>query len=98
MKMKMVLIAYNEAVDEEVMEILEANSIEGYTKWTKVLGKGKTSGPHLLTNIWPKANNVLAICTDEEKAKNLLEEVRRLRKTVGREGVKAFILPVEALT
>jgi len=96
--MKMVLITYNEAVDKEVMEILDSNSIDGYTKWTKVLGKGKTSDPHLLTHVWPKANNVLAICTDDEKAEKLLEGTKRLRETIGKEGVKAFVLPVEAMT
>ena len=96
--MKMVLIAYNEAIDEEVMEILKVNSVEGYTKWTKALGKGKTSGPHLLTHVWPKANNVIAVSVEDEKAGHILEGVRNLRKTAGQEGVKAFVLPVEEVT
>ncbi len=96
--MKMVLIAYNEAIDEEVMEILKINSVEGYTKWTKALGKGNTSGPHLLTHVWPKANNVLAISAEDEQAKHIFEGVRNLRKTAGKEGVKAFLLPVEEVT
>ena len=96
--MKMVLIMYNEAIDEEVMELLEANTVEGYTKWTKVLGKGRASGPHLLSHVWPKANNVLAISVEDEEAKKLLEGVKRLRETVGAEGIKAFLMPLEAVT
>ena len=95
--MKMVLITYNEAIDDEVMEILQVQSVEGYTKWTKVLGKGKTSGPHLSTHVWPKANNVLAIAIEDEKAKDLLADVEKLKQAVGREGIKAFLLPLEGL-
>ncbi len=97
--MKLILIAYNEAIDEEVMELLEDNSAECcYTKWTKVLGKGKTSGPHLLSHVWPKANNVLAVCVEDDQAQRILEGVKRLRKTLGHEGVKAFLIPLEAVT
>jgi len=94
---KMVLITYNEAIDDEVMEILQVHSVEGYTKWTKVLGKGKTSGPHLLSHVWPKANNVLATAVEDETASVLLQGVEKLKQTVGREGIKAFLLPLEGL-
>lgn len=96
--MKMVLIAYNEAIDDEVMEILEANSVKGYTKWTKVLGQGKTSGPHLLTHVWPKANNVVAAAVDDTTGAQLMEKVLHLRRALGKEGIKAFSLPVDAVT
>jgi len=94
----MVLVAYNEAIDDEILELLNAASVDGYTKWTKVLGRGAASGPHLLTHVWPKANNVVAVCAEDEQAQNILQGVRDLRETVGREGVKAFLLPVEAIT
>lgn len=84
----------DEAIDEEMMEVLDQLLVERYTKWTKVLGKGRTSGPHLLTHVWPKANNVLAVCTEDERANKLLEGMRELRKELGREGVKAFCVPI----
>jgi len=96
--MKMLFITYNEAVDEEVMEIVDAVPIEGYTKWTKVLGKGTTSGPHLSTHVWPKANNVLMIGAEDGQAEKLIERMRELRAKVGHEGVKAFLMPLETLT
>ncbi len=93
--MKLVLIAYNEAIDDEVMEQLNAVGIEGYTKWTEVLGKGQASGPHLLSHVWPKGNNALLVVTDDASAKRLLEAIRGLKQTAAKEGVKAFLLPVE---
>ncbi len=96
--MKMVLVAYNEAVDGDVMSALKACAIQGFTKWTKVLGAGLASEPHMLTNIWPKANNVLAAVVEDAQAAQLLDRVRLMRKDLGHEGIKAFILPVEAVT
>ena len=96
--MKMVLMVYNEAIDEEVMSGLGACCIENFTKWCKVSGKGQTSGPHLDSNIWPGANNVCMAVVEEEKVPAILAEIRNLRKTLGKEGVKAFVLPVEEIT
>jgi len=96
--MKLVLIAYNEAIDEEVMGILEQAGLGSYTKWTKVLGKGERSGPHLMTHTWPKANNALMTVTDDESAGKLLDGVRELRERLAQEGLKAFSWQVEDAT
>jgi len=96
--MKFVMICYNEAIDDEVTELLEQANVEGYTKWTKVLGKGRTSGPHLFSHIWPKANNALFTVLPEEIAADIFEQVRKLKTQVAREGLKAFMLPIEEIT
>ena len=96
--MKIIMIAYSEAIDNEIMELLESNTIEGFTKWTKVIGKGTSSGPHLLNHVWPKGNNVIMCCVQDDKAEKLLQGVRELKKTTGHEGVKAFSMPVDDVT
>ncbi len=96
--MKMVIVAYNEALEGEVMSALEERGLANYTKWTDVLGKGESSGPHLGTTIWPKRNLLILAAVDDAVATGTLEAVRRLRGTVGSEGIKAFILPLEEMT
>lgn len=96
--MKLVLVAYNEAVDAELMQVCADAGAETYTKWTKVLGAGGASGPHLATHVWPKANNVLAACVEDDTADELMRGVRRLREEFRHEGVKAFVLPVDDVT
>jgi len=95
---KLVMIAYNEAIDEEVMEHFTSAGAEGYTKWTGVLGKGRTSGPHLLSHIWPKGNHVLMTVVGDDVAGRLLAGIRSLRESAGEEGAKAFVLNVEEAT
>ncbi|MBS3763696.1 MAG: hypothetical protein KGZ25_10385 [Planctomycetes bacterium] len=96
--MKLLLIAYNEALDDEVMGVLSDAGVKTYTKWTKVLGKGEGSGSHLGTHVWPKQNNVLAIVVEDDVVNGLIEGVRHLREEFRHEGVKAFVLPVEMVT
>ncbi len=92
------MIAYSEAVDEEVMAMLKTNVQGEYTKWTGVLGWGQHSEPHLLTHAWPRANNVLMICVEDQKAGAIMDGVRELRQALGNEGVKAFSMPVDDIT
>ncbi len=94
----MVMLAYNEALDDEVMEMLESCAIKNYTKVTGVFGRGEASGTHLGTDIWPGRNNILYIACEEAAAKKILITVKQARKTLGAEGIKAFLMPLEDLT
>ena len=96
--MKMILIAYNQALDDEVLAVLKGCGLENYTKWTQVLGKGTSSGPHLGTSVWPKVNNVLAVSAADSLVDPVLEGIRKLRRDLGHQGVKAFVLPLEEVT
>ena len=96
--MKMVMIAYNEAIDAEVMEVLANCGLQNYTKILATFGKGTTSGTHLGNDIWPGRNNILYIACEEKQIGQLLSLVRELREKIGREGIKAFVLPVEEVT
>jgi len=93
--MKMILLSYSVGIEEEVMDTLRDLGIEYYTKWQDVLGKGRTSGPHMGTHIWPKKNSFLALAVVEEVVNDLMDKVRDLKATFGKEGVKAFVLPLE---
>jgi len=96
--MKMAMIAYNEAIDMEIMEAVQALGLKNYTKVMGVFGSGEASGIHLGNDIWPGRNNILYIACEEKQAKALISSVKELRKQLGKEGLKAFILPIEEMT
>ena len=96
--MKMAMIVYNEAIDEEVMEVLGNCALKNYTKITGVFGRGTTSGTHGGSDIWPGRNNILYIACDEAQTRQIASCVQGLRKKLGAEGIKAFVLPLEGLT
>lgn len=96
--MDMVTIVYNQAIDEEVMELLEATGIEQYTKWQRVLGKGEDSNPRLDTSVWPGANMVLGLVIKEKrKLQRLVKGLKKLDAEVGNKGFFAFRWPVERI-
>lgn len=95
---KMVMIVYNEAVDAEVMEVVSKAGIRNYTKFTGVFGKGAQSGTHLGTEIWPGRNSTIMVACDAQEASALVEGIRQLRKTLAKEGVKAFVMPLEEVS
>ncbi|MDD2752903.1 MAG: hypothetical protein PHN59_07195 [Candidatus Omnitrophica bacterium] len=96
--MKMVMIAYNEAIDDEVMEVMENCGLKNYTKIKGVFGKGSTSGTHLGDDIWPGRNNVLYTACQDIEAKQFVSCIKELRKKLGKEGVKAFAWGLDEIT
>ena len=95
---KMVMIVYNEALDDEIMEALNRCASNNYTKVTGVFGKGNASGTHFGNDTWPGRNSIIYIACEEKEAKELLSAVSSLRKNLGKEGVKAFVLSLEEAT
>lgn len=94
--MQMVMIVYNEAMDEEVMEGIERRGIKNFTKIGGVSGRGDASGTHLGNDIWPGRNNLLYIACGQEEARRLLEMTEELRGRLGKEGIKAFAWDLRA--
>jgi len=96
--LKMVMITYNEAIDAEVTAVLGQCGVINYTKILGAFGKGASSGTHLGNDIWPGRNNILYVACEEKESKVLLSCVKALRVKLGKEGIKAFVLPLEETT
>ncbi len=95
MDMKMAMLVYNEAVEEEVMEMLAECGVSNYTKISGVHGRGGSSGAHLGTDVWPGQNNMLYVACAQEQADGLAAGTAALREKIRHEGVKIFIMPLE---
>ena len=45
--MKAIFIAYNQAYNEEIVEVLDAHAQRGFTRWQDIDGRGSVNGePH----------------------------------------------------
>jgi hypothetical protein len=96
--MKMIMITYNEAVDMEIMEIMEDCGLKNYSKITETFGHGSSSGTHLGTDTWPGLNNILYAACPDEAARKVMAAVGELRKSLGKIGIKAFMWALEEMT
>jgi hypothetical protein len=91
-----VLLFYDRAIDEEVLDALTACCIEHYTRWHDVSGVG-TTGPHLGDHVWPAMNNAMMSVVPAETAEAVLARVRELQGQFPYTGLRAIVLPVLAM-
>jgi len=98
MIMKAVLIVHNAAIEQEVNEVLESVSIDCFTKFPNILGKGRASEPHLNIDVWPGINCGTFVVAEQAPAKELMEKVRLLREKWASVGIKAFMWDIEDIT
>ncbi len=93
--MKALMLIYNAAIESMVKECMRECNLKSFTKFPRIQGAGKSAGPRLDTHVWPGINNGLFIVTEDENIPEMLEKVKRLKKEHPRDGVKAYVLPVE---
>ncbi|GBD94466.1 hypothetical protein BMS3Abin05_02075 [bacterium BMS3Abin05] len=93
--MKEVQITYNEAINAELIACLTTHGISTYTKIPHVFGVGTHSDPHMGSHVWPGENNMLFIVAEDEAVAKIMDCVRQLKKKKLKEGIKAFLIPVE---
>jgi len=95
--MKMLFMIYDVDFDEEVTETLSTCCITGYTKWSKVLGKGERSAPKLDDAVWPGFNCAVMMAVDNELEPKVFEAMQSLHKKKGGKALKVFGWPLERI-
>lgn len=93
--MKMYMIIYDVDHDEDVMETLSQCCIMGYTKWIRVLGKGRRSDPKLDDAVWPGFNCVVMTGVEEGMEKTVFDALKSLHEGMEGRALKVFSWPVE---
>ena len=95
--MKAMFIAYNQAYNEEITELLAAHGQRGFTRWEGVEGKGGFNGiPRFGNHAWPEMNHALLVMTADEKVAPLLSALEAKDKEAPDLGLRAFVWNVES--
>lgn len=95
--MKALFIAYGQAYNEEVLNILEFFGQRGFTRWTDVGGRGSVDGiPHLGTHAWPDLNHaVLTFVEDDAVADKILQALHHADVRSPNLGLRVFLWNIE---
>lgn len=94
--MKAVFITYNQAYNEEIVEILEKYHQRGFTRWVDVQGKGSFNGePHLDNHAWPILNHAIMTMVKDEKVENILADIKAKDEASPDLGLRAFVWNIE---
>lgn len=94
--MKVFFVVYNQAYNQEIVELLETCGQRGYTVWTEVGGRGGLDGePHLGNHAWPTQNHALMSVVEDSLAAKLMDLLRETDKANPKLGLRAYVLPVD---
>ena len=94
--MKALFIAYNQAYNQEIVELLEGLGQRGYTVWQEIGGRGSVDGePHLGSHAWPTQNHALLSVVDDALVAPIMAHLRDTDKANTKLGLRAYVLPVE---
>ena len=94
--MKAVFVVYNQAYNQEIVEILEGLGQRGYTVWQEIGGRGSVDGePHLGNHAWPTQNHALMSVVEDALASKIMQELRKTDTANKALGLRAYVLPVE---
>lgn len=94
--MKAMFIAYNQAYNEEIVDVLARNGQRGFTRWEDIEGKGSFNGiPHFGNHAWPEMNHAILVMLKDEKVEPVLSELKAKDKESPDLGLRAFVWNVE---
>lgn len=94
--MKAIFIVFNQALTENVLQMLERNNIRGFTQWDDVKGKGTYKGePHMGTHTWPALNSAVMTIVEVVDMEKVLNGVRKINEIAEKQGIRAFVWDVE---
>lgn len=95
--MKRIEIMISRALDEEFIDLIEANGLTHFTAISPAMGKGFSS-PKLGNDTWPQTNKLYIFYVGNLDSENLAKIVMKLRKEFPSEGLSAFQTEAQCLT
>ena len=94
--MKSVMITYDQAFQEKIVDLLTRRNCRGYSCWPQVQGRGsKTGEPHYGSHAWPSMCSGIIAVVEDQIVDTLLEELHRMDKATEKLGLRAFVWNVE---
>lgn len=94
--MKAILITFDQAHYERIVEILERNNCRGFTAWPQVTGRGSVDGdPHYGTHAWPSLASAIITMVEDKRVDLVLSKLKALDEDRPLLGLRAFVWQIE---
>jgi len=94
--MKAILITFDQAHYNHIIEILERNNCRGFTSWQQVSGRGSRDGePHFGSHAWPSLASAIITMVDDSRVDTLLEKLSELDQERPKLGLRAFVWQID---
>lgn len=93
--MVLMFIVYSNAVDEEMVEMVQRHA-DGYTKFLGVQGEGGGE-PHLGSHVWPGVNNCIMVGANNRAVDAISTEVAELKEQFQGIGVSIMVTQMKKM-
>ena len=94
--MKAIFVSYNQAYNQEIIEVLEKNGQRGFTNWEDIQGRGSVDGtPHYGNHAWPEMNFALLTVVEDGKVDSILKDLKAKDEASPLLGLRAFVWNIE---
>ena len=72
--MKSILITFDQAYYERIVDMLERNNCRGFTAWQEVQGRGSIKGePHYGSHAWPSLASAIITVVEDNRVESVLK-------------------------
>ena len=90
--MKAIFIAYDQAHNEAILDLLEKSSCRGFTSFGETQGRGsKTGEPHYGSHAWPSLGMAILTIVEDHRVETVLQKLKELDESKPRLGLRAFV-------
>ncbi len=94
--MKSILITFDQAYYERIIDMLERNNCRGFTAWQEVQGRGsKTGEPHYGSHAWPSLASALIAIVEDSRVDAVLNKLHEMDVETPKLGLRAFVWNIE---
>jgi len=96
--MKAIFISYNQAYNEEIVDLLAGFGQRGFTRWEDIGGVGTTDGePHFGNHAWPTMNHAILTIVEDEKVQPVMDALKEKDENARDLGLRAFVWNIESI-
>lgn len=93
--MKSILITFDQAHYDRIIDMLEHSNCRGFTAWEQVTGRGSVDGePHYGSHAWPSLASAIITVVPDERVATVLAKLRAFNDERPKLGLRAFVWDV----
>lgn len=94
--MKAILITFDQAHYDNIIESLERLNCRGFTAWPLVQGRGSHNGePHYGSHAWPSLASAIITVVDDDRADAVMQRLAALNDDRPKLGLRAFLWTID---
>lgn len=95
--MKAIFVSFNQAFNNEIVEVLEAHGQRGFTRWEDIQGRGGVDGePHYGNHAWPTMNIAVLAMVPDDKVDGIMADLKAKDEGSPDLGLRAFVWNIES--